>query len=180
MSFHRYILFVLFLVLTGCEDLYPSGDDKRAPVDTNTVGASVGQIAPDFSLSDTESNTVTMSVELAGYDGIVLYFTMWCPICDSHMSHMRTQVIPNYPNVSFLIVDYVSGTVELSRQAQEENGYTDLTVLVDNIQEVLTLYQATMGTTVVIGNAGSHGTVLMNEDYKDSVKLTETLDSLPL
>jgi hypothetical protein len=95
------------------------------------------------------------------------------------MSHMRTQVIPNYPNVKFLIVDYVSGTVELSLSAQQENGYTDLTVLVDNVQEVLTLYQATMGTTVVIENAGSHGVVRMNEDYKDSVKLTTTLDALP-
>jgi hypothetical protein len=35
------------------------------------------------------------------------------------------------------------------------------------------------GTTVVTDNAGSQGTILMNEDYKDSVKLTETLDSLP-
>lgn len=180
MSFPRIILIVLFFMVSGCGDLYPSGEDKRVPVDSNTVGAGVGQIAPDFSLSDTESNTVTMSAELAGVDGIVLYFTMWCPICDSHMDHMRKQVIPNYPNVSFLIVDYVSGTIELSRRAQEENGYTDLTALVDNIQHVLTLYDATMGTTIVIGNAGSQGTVLMNEDYKDSVKLTSTLDSLPL
>ena len=104
---------------------------------------------------------------------------MWCPICDSHMSHMRAQVIPNYPNVRFLIVDYVSGTVALSRSAQVSNGYTDMTVLVDNIQTALTLYEATMGTTVVIENAGSHGIVRMNEDYKDSTKLTATLDALP-
>jgi len=179
MSFHRYILIALVLVLTACGDLYPSGEDKRAPVDTSTIGASVGQIAPDFSLFDTLGNTVTMSAELVNTDGIVLYFTMWCPICDAHMSHMRAQVIPNYPNVKFFIVDYVSGTVELSLSAQQENGYTDLTVLVDNVQEVLTLYQATMGTTVVIENASSHGIVRMNEDYKDSVKLTQTLDSLP-
>jgi peroxiredoxin len=179
MSFPRYLLIVLVVALTACGDLYPSGDDKRAPVDSSTIGASVGQIAPDFSLFDTEGNTVTMSAELASTDGIVLYYTMWCPICDSHMSHMRTQVIPNYPNVKFFIIDYVSGTVALSRTAQTDNGYTDMTVLVDNTQEALTLYQATMGTTVVIENAASHGIVRMNEDYKDSVKLTTTLDALP-
>jgi hypothetical protein len=81
--------------------------------------------------------------------------------------------------VKFLIVDYVSGTVEQSRIAQEENFYTDLTVLVDNIQQVLALYEATMGTTVVIENAGSHGVVRMNEDYKDSTRLVETLNALP-
>lgn len=179
MLFPRYLLTVLVLAISACDDLYPSGDDKRAPVDSSTIGASVGQMAPDFSLSDTEGNAITMSAELVNTDAIVLYYTMWCPICDSHMSHMRAQVIPNYPNVSFLIIDYVSGTVELSRSAQISNGYTDMRVLVDNIQEVLTLYEGTMGTTVVIENAGSHGIVRMNEDYKDSVKLTRTLDALP-
>ena len=180
MSYPRYILIAITLVLTACGDLYPSGEDKRAPVDSSTIGASVGQMAPDFDLSDTEDNNVTMFTELFNHDAIVLYYTMWCPICDSHMSHMRTQVIPKYPNVSFLIIDYVSGTVVLSRDAQLSNGYADLTVLVNNIpQDVLSLYEATMGTTVVIENAGSHGIVRMNEDYKDSVKLTATLDALP-
>ena len=179
MSFHRYLPIALVLVLTACDDLYPSGEDKRAPVDSSTIGASVGQKAPPFSLFDTLGNPVQIPDELVGTSGIVLYFTMWCPICDSHMSHMRTQVIPNYPNVSFLIIDYVSGTVVLSRDAQLSNGYADLTVLVDNVQEVLSLYQATMGTTVVIENDGSDGVVRMNEDYKDSVKLTTTLDALP-
>jgi len=179
MLFPRYLLAALILMLTACDDLYPSGDDKRTPVDTSVVGSRVGQIAPEFSLFDTEGNTVTMSAELASMDAIVLYFTMWCPICDSHMSHMRTQVIPNYPNVRFLIVDFVSGTIEASRIAQENNGYTDLTVLVDNIQHVSGLYEGTMGITVVIDNDGGQGTILMNEDYKDSVKLTTTLDALP-
>ena len=179
MSFPRYLLIALVVALTACDDLYPSGDDKRAPVDSSTIGANVGQMAPNFTRPDTENNMVDMLTELSGTDGIVLYFTMWCPVCDSHMSHMRVQVIPNYPNVKFFIIDYVSGTVELSRTAQQDNGYTDLTVLVDNIQEVLTLYEATMGTTVVIENAVTHGIVRMNEDYKDSVKLTTTLDALP-
>ena len=180
MSFPRYLLIALVLVLTACDDLYPSSDDKREPVDPNTIGSQPGQIAPDFSLFDTEYNTVTMSAELVSTDGIVLYFAMWgCPTCASHMNHLRKYVIPNYPNVKFYIVDYTSNTVELSRTAQVDNKYTDLTVLVDNTQEVLTLYEATMATTVVIENAGSHGIVRMNEDYKDSVKLTTTLDALP-
>ena len=180
MSFPRYLLIALAFAVTACDDLYPSGEDKRAPVDSSTIGASVGQMAPDFDLSDTEGDIVTMFTELFNHDAVVLYYTMWCPICDSHMSHLRASVIPNYPNVRFLIVDYVSGTVELSRSAQISNGYTDMTVLVNNIpQDVLSLYEATMGTTVVIENAGSHGIVRMNEDYKDSVKLTTTLDALP-
>ena len=171
----RVYFIILLFTLSACDDLDPSSEDKRPPVDTTTIGPAVGQMAPDFSLFDTLGNPVTMSAELTNAQGVVLYYTMWCPICDSHMSHMRSQVIPDFPNVKFFIIDYVSGTIELSREAQLSNGYADLTVLVDNIQEVLNLYQATMGTTVVIDNAG---TVRMNEDYKDGVKLADTLASL--
>ena len=143
--------------------------------DGTTIGPNVGQIAPDFSLFDTLNNLVTMSTELVGSDGLVLYFTMWCPICNSHMSHMRSEIIPKFPNVKFFIIDYVSGTIELSREAQLSNGFTDLTVLVDNIQEVLTLYQATMGTTVVIDNTSI---VRMNEYYKDGTQLVDALNTL--
>ncbi len=176
MLFRRFIIVVLMLVLTACDNLNPSSDDKRPAVDSGTIGPNVGQIAADLSLFDTLGNPVTLSAELVAADGIVLYFTMWCPICDSHMSHMRSQVIPNFAAVKFFFVDYVSGTIALSRDAQVSNGYSDQTVLVDDIQHVLTLYEATMGTTVVIDNAG---TVLMNEDYKDGTKLTEILTALP-
>ncbi len=176
MSFPKYLFLVLVIVLTGCDDLNPSADDKQQPIEIGIIGPDVGQTAPDFSLFDTEGNPRLMSAELVGQDGIVMYFTMWCPICDSHMSHLRTQVIPNFPNVKFFIIDFVSGTVAFSRTAQENNGYTDLTVLVDNTQEVKTLYEANMGITVVIDNAGI---VRMNEYYKDATKLIETLTSLP-
>ena len=179
MSFPRYLLIALTLTLAACDDLYPSADDKRPPVDTSAVGSSVGQIAPDFSLLDTENNMVQMLTELNSTSGIVLYFTMWCPTCNSHMYHMQTQVIPNFPNVRFYIIDFVSGTVAISRDSQLSNGFADLTVLVDNVQEVLNLYNANMGTTVVIENDVTRGIVRMNEDYKDGTKLTETLTALP-
>jgi len=145
---------------------------------SGTVGSYVGQIAPDFALSDTLNNPVVMSTELVGADAIVLYFTMWDPVSVYHMSHIRTHIIPNFPNVKFFFIDFVSGTVELSRITQEAGGYTDLTVLVDDTQEVLNLYNANMGTTVVIENAGSHGIVRMNEDYGDGTKLTDVLNAL--
>lgn len=163
-------------LLSGCDDLTPSSEDKRPQVDIGTPGSSVGQIAPDFALFDTLYNPVSLSAELTGVDGIVLYFTMWCPICDSHMSHMRAHVMPDYPDVGFYMIDYVSGTVALSRSAQVSNGYAGVDVLVDDIQHVLNLYNATMGTTVVIDNSGI---VRMNEDYKDGTRLADVLSTLP-
>jgi peroxiredoxin len=133
-------------------------------------------VSPDFTLSDTLANPVTLSSELATADAVVLYFNMWCPICDSHMSHIRTDVRPDFPSVDFVMVDYVTGSVSNSRSAQVSNGYTDFVVLADTAQSVLDLYHATMGTTVVID---STGVVRMNEDYKDGTRLRTVLEALP-
>ena len=183
MSFVKSCFIVLaLLMLAGCEDIKdnfnPSSDDLRPAVDPGSDGSSVSQAAPDFTIPDTLGNLTTMSTELSGADGVVLYFTMWCPICDSHMSHMRANIIPNYPTVKFYVVDYVSGSVSVSRSAQISNGYTgsEYTVLVDTVQTVSGLYNGTMGTTVVIDR---NGIVTINEDYKDGVRLNTALSELP-
>ena len=180
MSFARALFLISALALGGCEDMMdnldPSSEDLRPTIDENTEGHRVGQTAPDFTIPDTLNNSVTISAELQGANGIVLYFTMWCPICDAHMTHMRSNIIPNYPNVKFYFIDYVSGSVQFARTAQISNGYADAPVLVDTDQAVMNLYNATMGTTVVIG---SDGVVAMNEDYKDGSRLNEILGALP-
>jgi len=172
------------LLLTACDgmvdDLAPSGEDKRPVVDTSIIGTQVGQITEDFTLQDTLYAYRSLHTELdtpASTTGVVLYFTMWCPICDSHASHMRTFVMPNFPDVQFFLVDYVTGSVANARTAQVDNGYTNIDTLADVSQEVFNLYKASMGTTVVIGSAEKR--VRMNEDYKDGVKLIETLQALP-
>ena len=43
-------------------------------------------------------------------------------------------------------------------------------------QVVFDMYQASMGTTIVVDR---NGIIKMSEDYKDGVKLTETLQALP-
>ena len=168
------------LLLAGCgdtfDDLNPSGKDRRPTVEQNVPGPHVGQNAADFTLINTLGESVNLATELSSAKGVVLYFNMWCPICDSHVSHMRTYIIPEFPDVKFLLVDYVSGSVERSRSAQLSNGYAALNVLVDSDETVLNQFNATMGTTVVID---SSGIVRMNEDYKDGSKLYNTLEALP-
>lgn len=169
------------IFLSACadvfDDLSPSSSDKRGDFDSSTVGYHPGETAADFSVFDTLNNTFVMSAELVGADAIVLYFTMWCPICDSHMTHMRTHIMPAYPDVKFYFIDYVSGQVNIARASQLDNGYGASSVLVDDFNHTVTdLYSATMGTTIVIDK---NMVVQMNEDYKDSRKLQSVLDVLP-
>ena len=179
MRFARYgSVLVILILLAGCGDnMFPSSEDKRPAVQAGSTGPSVSQKAPDFSVSDTNSNIVNLTSALANKKGIVLYFTMWCPICDTHMSHIRG-IIPSFPAVGFYLVDYVSGTVTDAANATSANGYAggSFITLADIGNSLLQGYQATMGTTVVIDN---NGIVRMNEDFRDGSRLNAVLARLP-
>ena len=185
MFFDRFIMRIALLgfslVLAGCDgitdDLRPSGDDDRPAVEEGILGAQVGQISPDFSVLDTLGNTRGLYDELSTSAGVVLYFTMWCSYCNLDTNDMRNNIVPNFPNVTFFLVDFVSDSVTDSRISQLANSQGGIETLVDSNQALFELYNADMGTTVVIDSAGN--IVRMNEVYKDGVKLTETLQALP-
>ena len=166
-------LIALSLLLTACnEDLNPSSSDKRAAVQAGSLGNQVGQIASDFSILDTEQNLLTLSEELVTYDAVVLYFTMWCPLCDSHMSSIRESIKPDYPNIHFINIDYVSGSVEQARANQVSSGYRSETVLADPAHRLTEQFKGDMGVTLVIN---SDSLILMNEGFKHA-KLIDALD----
>ncbi len=171
---------LLFLVgLTACGDnMFPSGTDKRPVIQSGSSGSSVTQKAPDFSVSDTNYATVTLASSLSGKKGAVIYFTMWCPVCDSHMSSMRTSIIPSFSDVNFFLVDYLSGSVAESAASASANGYAGgvFTTLVDINHTLTSNFNGTMGTTVVVDSAGI---VRMNEDYRDGTNLRTILTALP-
>jgi peroxiredoxin len=176
----KWLLLLVMLSLAACSnsDLSPSGEDRRPGVDAGTTGSAVGQKAPDFIVPDTNGGAVTLTSALAGKKAMVMYFTMWCPICDSHMSLMQSATIPSNPNVRFFAVDYVSGSIAEAKSAEVANGFagTGFTVLVDVSHTLLQSYQATMGTTIVID---SGGLVKMNEDFGSGARLQAVLTSIP-
>lgn len=171
-------LLLLLMLLAGCGDnLIPSGTDQRSKVQPGTTGYAVGQKAPEFSVISSQGVTVSLASALATRKGVVLYFTMWCPICDSHMSHMRSSTIPVSHAVGFYAVDYVSGSVADAGNSAASNGYADgsFTILADTAHQLLNGFQGTMGTTIVID---SSGIVRMNEDYRDGSRLAAILAGL--
>lgn len=166
----------LVLALAGCgnmeDDLFPSGTSKLPVVQAGTTGPLVGQNAPDFTLPDSFGNPVTLSSVLPAHKGVVLYFTMWCPICASDMNYMQNYIIPQNPDVLFFAVDYVSGSVAAA-QGNDASGFI---VLVDINQVVCKLYgDATMATTVVIDK---NGVIQMNQGFWVE-KLQSVLAGLP-
>lgn len=160
------------------DDLWPSSADKQPAAQPGTIGPAVSQNAPDFTVSDTLGNTVTLSSVVPAHKGVVLYFTMWCPTCDSQMSYIQDNFIPVNPDIVFFAVDYVSATVADSRNAEISNGFagSSFTVLADTARVILSEYNSTMGTTVVIDK---NGIIRMNEDFKNGSRLQSALAALP-
>ena len=167
------------LLLAGCggtfDDLLPSSADRSGGA-VGTTGPAVGQTAPDFTLPDTLGGAVTLSGALAGKRAVVLYFVMWCPICDFHLSDIHERLMPAFPDVAFLAVDYVSGSPAQARQSQVDAGWggPSFTVVADVGAQVERFYARGMGVVVV-----DRGQVVrLNEDY-DGPRVQALLGSLP-
>jgi len=168
-------------------DLLPSASDQRSAVTVGTIGHRPEQLVADFTLPNSTGKDFTLSTHLQTgtepADAIVLYFTMWCPICLGHSDHMFNTVMPQFQDrgdVVYILVDYVSGSTAVVRATETASGYTGsgFVTLADNDQSLLKQFEATNGTTVVI--AGD-GTVLLNEDYRTGENLMNILDEhLPL
>jgi hypothetical protein len=111
---------------------------------------------------------------------VVLYFTMWCPICLSHSDHLALTVAPRFATrgtVHYFLVDYVSGSVAGTRSAEMANGYDGsvFTTVADVDQAVYGQFHAAMGAVVVIDG---NGEILVNEDYRDGLPVIGALDAL--
>ena len=190
-AFQKLLSLSLLLIGLGAcdlkDDLLPSSSDDRGAVVPGSIGHMPTQIAADFTIKDMYGNDFVLSDHLAGgtnpADVIVLYFTMWCPVCLSHTDHMYTNVIPQFETrgtVVYGLVDYVSGSVSATYAQASANGYLTpkFDILADVNQAIKNQFNGAMGVTVMIDN---DGTILMNEDYRTGAKLIEILDQqLPL
>jgi hypothetical protein len=136
----------------------------------------VGQTAPDFTLPDTLGAPVTLSGLLTGRRAAVLYFVMWCPICDADLSDMLDRLIPGFPDVEFVAIDYVSGGVAQARASQLASGWGGdaFVVLADVGATWKDFYSRDMGVVVV--DAGR--VVRMNQDYSGP-RVQALLEALP-
>lgn len=175
-------MLMLAFALSACgNNLMPSDEDERPAVVAGTEGHLPTQKASDFTLSDTSDGSVTLSDYLQGgenaADAVVIYFTMWCSTCAAHTSDIVSTIKPLYADndVHFLIVDYVSGSVN-DTIIEKENNISDswgLEVLSDYQNVVKDQLHGGMGITVVIDG---DGTILYNQDYGNGLKIIEALE----
>ncbi|GAA6134008.1 hypothetical protein NBRC116188_07970 [Oceaniserpentilla sp. 4NH20-0058] len=166
---HLLSILMACVLLSACqEDLLPSNDPLK-----NTQDLQQGSMIEDFEFTLSDGTTRSLSVELNQYDAVVLYFTMWCPVCDSHMSHIRTDLVSQFSNVKFIFVDYISASIAYTLDAQQANGYTDFDVISDENNILENQFNGTMATTIVIDK---NFVVQFKGLYKTTEDLTHILN----
>lgn len=164
------INFALIALLTGCqEDLFP--ESEAQPVGPGQVGENVD----DFSAQLNTGDSFVLNQRLAQADAVVFYFTMWCSACRGHTSVIKNNFQTNYPNVDFILVDYVSSTNTYSRSSQQNEGFSSFDVISDTDGQLENALSGTMGSIVVINTEYK---VLMNETFNNANKLDAILGSL--
>lgn len=91
-------LAVGLLALAGCTAGNRPADTKATTTTTaipgadgtNTVarGTSVGELAPDFQLTQTDGASVSLA-SLRGRPAVVVFWTAWCPFCKEEAPHIN-------------------------------------------------------------------------------------------
>lgn len=131
-------------------------------------GLSVGQKAPDFTLSDPEGNTVALK-DLSGQVVMLNFWSAACPPCREEMPHMQA-VYDELKEQGFTILAVnVNDHPVLAGNFMQENGYTfpwvkdDLTV--SRLYEVQFIPK-----TVMIDGRGIMRQIIVGPVSKDQLR----------
>ncbi len=169
---------VSLLALAGCqEDMMPSSKDQRSENQNQvggSVGGTVGSTVEDFSYTLSTGEQNQLNTLLQTHDAVVLYFTMWCPVCTEHMQHIQV-LTAEHPNIAFVFVDYLTNSVANTRQTQLSQGWDGFDTISDFDNALENQFDGTMAITVVIDK---NSIVKLNEEFKNGARLKDVLNTL--
>jgi len=88
-------------------------------------GLKVGDIAPDFKLSNEVGEIVTLEESLKeGPVLLVFYRADWCPYCTKHLGEFQDKINDMEDNGKANVIAISPQMPEYSKKLSEENGYT--------------------------------------------------------
>lgn len=131
----------------------PDGEEDQAE-ETDEVGISVGQIAPDFQLNTIEGETTHLS-DYRGQRVILNFWATWCPPCRAEIPDF--QKLYDSEDVEILAVDLTETeeSIEDVRSFVEEFEMT-FPVLMDESSDVADMYQVMAYPTSYMIDSSGH------------------------
>ncbi len=140
----RAILGLLVVALLGLlvvQACTPSAQTIRDGGQEATIGVKVGDLAPDFTLTDLEGNLLRLS-DLRGKVVFINFWATWCPPCRAEMPEIEA-IHQEYKDKGVVVIglDILESEDEV-RQFVEQGGYS-WTFVIDTTGEVAASYNVT-------------------------------------
>ena len=140
------LLVMALLGLLVAQACTPSAQAIRGGGQEATIGVNVGDLAPDFTLTDLEGNLLRLS-DLRGKVVFVNFWTQWCPSCRAEMPEIEA-VYQEYKDKGVVVIGVDILTSEIFkgydendvRQYVQQGGYS-WTFVLDTTGEVTANYQ---------------------------------------
>lgn len=116
------IALIGLLVLTGCE--LSSMDIEAAGQGSNdAVGIKVGEVAPDFTLTDLDGNQVSLS-DLRGKTVLINFWATWCPPCRKEMPDIES-LYQQYRDQDFVVLGVdIAESADNVRRFVKKGGFS--------------------------------------------------------
>ncbi len=113
------------LAAPGCTPSSPAVENGRQET---AVGVKVGELAPDFTLTDLEGNSVTLS-EYRGKVVFINFWATWCPPCRAEMPEIEA-IYQEYKDKGVVVIGVdILEPEDVVRQFVEQGGYSWIFVL---------------------------------------------------
>ena len=123
------------LVVQACT---PSSQAIQGGQQEASVGINVGEIAPDFTLTDLDGNELSLS-DFRGKAVFINFWATWCPPCRAEMPEIES-VYQDYKDKGVVVIGVdILETEELVREFVQRGGYT-WTFVIDQTGEVSARY----------------------------------------
>ena len=108
------IIFAIILYSYYTEQERNGGNGNHSDINGNNIGIEVGQIAPDFELTDTDNNKFVLE-DLHGSVVILDFLATWCGPCEGELEHLK-EVRSQYDYTSVRIISIDVDNSESSEQ----------------------------------------------------------------
>ena len=154
------LLFFLSLLITACE---------QPP-----TGATVGEIAPDFTLADTNGKTWTLS-ELKGQVVFVNFWATWCPPCREEMPAMQ-RLLDMMPKDKFKMLAVLNRDTLANAELFAEKNNITIPILNDMGNNIGPMFSLTgLPETFIVDKQGILREKVIGPAQWDSQEVVQTI-----
>lgn len=150
------LLAIIVLIALGIFIFYKVHEkDIKEAMSTIDCSVPVGEAVPDFEVTTTDGETVSMNGLLEGKDAlVVVLFATWCGPCEKEFPFMDEVYKENKDKISMIALDIdVLDSADGAKEYADEHGFSFPVAYADNLPESIST--SSYPTTFIVDRTGT-------------------------